>query len=822
MAYLHSPTSDSVHEAISMNLPKHNFRLKALAQVFCGIVFLLCLGMMLTWIFGGAGAKPIVARMMKFNTALSLIFASVSLYYSNLHPGNAKRFFFPQLMASFVILIGGMTFFEYIFGIDLGIDELFIMDTRNDESVLFPGRMAPNAAFCLLVLGLALLLIDGADGFRKLAQRLATLSGMVAFFALIGYLFEAQGLYQISNYIRISPYTAVCVWLLSTGVLFARPQYGMVKILLSQNPSGLFARRMLLAAIILPPILGWLGMMAEYMGYMTSVTSSALVATLTIVLFMSLVWYSADAMSSSETALNESEVQFRTLANSIPQLAWMADKDGWIFWYNQRWFEYTGMTLQEGEGWGWTRAVHEDHVQKVVGSVIESIKIGAPWEHTFPVRSKEGHWNWFLSRALPVRNSKNEITFWFGTNTDVTEKIRIEQELKENKEAAEKANQAKTQFLANMSHEIRTPIGAIMGFTELLKSSKSDSDKLNFMAIIERNSQQLLRLIDDILDLSKVEAGKIALEKINFVFTDFLADIGSVMALRAAEKGISFIMRLDGLVPEKICTDQLRLRQILSNIAGNAIKFTEAGKVELIVKNDNSKLIFTVTDTGPGISPENSQKLFQSFTQADPSMTRKFGGTGLGLVLSKKLSQILGGDLVLKESHLGKGSTFVTTIQYQEVKDAKMVGKESLTILESSEITHAEEKRKLAGLRVLVVEDSADNRMLVTTYLKKTGAHVDIANDGVEGYDQAMKLMPDVILMDIQMPRLDGHATTKQLRQAGFTKPIIALTAHAMREERDKCFESGCTDYLTKPIHREKLIDVLNRYNPSKNNQEHL
>lgn len=802
-----------IQEILTLGFNKNNFQLKILSKIFCFLVFFFCGSMILIWLFAGESLRPVAALSMKFNTALGLLLASIAVSLANSHE---KKSYLLKILALLVLAIGGLTLFEYIAEINLGIDELFVLDHRNQESRLFPGRMAPNAAFCVFLLGLSLLLMDNKDFLKRWSQRFAITGGIVALFALMGYLFEAQGLYQFSKYIRISPYTAICTLLLATSILFTRPQYGIIKILLSEGPSGLFARRMLLAAMILPPLLGWLGMVAKSRGYLTVSSSSALVAACTIVLFITLVWYSADAMSASEAALNESEVQFRTLANSIPQLAWMSNRDGWIFWYNQRWFEYTGTDFETMEGWGWTKTIHPDHVKKVVESFTEAISAGTPWEDTFPLRAHDGNWNWFLSRALPVRNSRNEITFWFGTNTDVTEKIRIEQELKDSKDSAEKANKAKTQFLANMSHEIRTPIGAIMGFTELLKGSKSESDQLNFMTIIERNSQQLLRLIDDILDLSKVEAGKIALEKIDFTLTDFLADLKSVMVLRASEKGITFTMKLDGLIPEKICTDQLRLRQILSNIVGNAIKFTERGRVELLVKNKDSRLIFTVSDTGPGISKENSEKLFQPFTQADPSMTRKFGGTGLGLVLSKKLSQILDGDLYLKESTLGKGSVFVATISYTEVKDTRLVGKENLA-MEAADVSQDAEKGKLAGLRVLVVEDSPDNRTLVTTYLQKSGAQVELANDGVEGYVQALSQMPDVVLMDIQMPRMDGHAATKKLRQSGFARPIIALTAHAMREERDKCFESGCTDYLTKPIRREKLLDVLYRYRPGSN-----
>ena len=384
-------------------------------------------------------------------------------------------------------------------------------------------------------------------------------------------------------------------------------------------------------------------------------------------------------------------------------------------------------------------------------------------------------------------------------------------ELTKSKELAVQASLTKTQFLANMSHEIRTPIGAIIGFSDLLKAQTIPADERErYIEIVNRNSHQLLRLIDDILDLSKVEAGKLSIEKIEFNLPDLLADLNSIMKFRASEKGIEYRVHLNSLIPKTVTSDPGRLRQILSNMSGNAIKFTEFGFVELQVTYARGQLHFTVEDSGLGLSERQTQTLFEPFTQADSSTTRKFGGTGLGLTISKQLAHAMGGDVKLVTSALGKGSVFDITVQVEVDSSAPLVGPESLEI-RTTFSSPAATTETLKGLNVLVVEDSPDNQILITRYLRRAGCTVTTASDGLEGYERAHQGQFDVILMDIQMPIMDGHQATKRLRSEGYRKPVIALTAHAMIEERRKGLESGFTDYLTKPVQPRTLIDLLGK-----------
>jgi signal transduction histidine kinase len=383
-------------------------------------------------------------------------------------------------------------------------------------------------------------------------------------------------------------------------------------------------------------------------------------------------------------------------------------------------------------------------------------------------------------------------------------------DFEEAKIEAERSNQAKSAFLANMSHEIRTPLGAIMGFVGLLKDKGlSDDEILKYHAIIDRNSNHLLRIIDDILDLAKVEAGKVVIEKIEFSLLEFLIEFSSLAAIKAREKGIAFEFRPETLVPELVISDPTRLRQVLSNIVGNAIKFTEKGSVEFRVKYNNERLQFIVTDTGRGIAPEQRTALFQAFSQADSSTTRKFGGTGLGLVLTKKIAQAFGGDFDLMESEIGKGSIFEASIPVTVPAKAKLVSVDKVEVEPTSDNHFDPFQVDLKGLEILLVEDSPDNQYLIQKMLSKTGAKIVTANDGAEGVKLALAHRYDIILMDIQMPVMDGHQAVRTLRSQGYARPIVALTAHAMKEEREHAVLSGFSHFLTKPINRKSLIDLL-------------
>lgn len=421
------------------------------------------------------------------------------------------------------------------------------------------------------------------------------------------------------------------------------------------------------------------------------------------------------------------------------------------------------------------------------------------------IRRGDGTYGVLSVSSAPIYNHEGKIVAGVCAFIDITEKKNSEDELRVAKEAAEAANLAKTRFLANMSHEIRTPLGVISGHLDLLLSGKQNEEERNeALQVMKRNSDLLENLIEDLLDLSRVETGRLQIEKVSFFLPNLISDVLSVVRLRAEEKGLELSFRFMSDVPNEIVSDPTRIKQILINVLGNAVKFTDKGTVSICVDYAKPFLSFEVTDSGRGISAEQASRLFQPFTQVDSSATRRFGGTGLGLALSRRLAQSLGGELLLERSKPDHGTTFSIRLPIEE-------GKNSIPIheLRSEVKTFGSFKQKLnrlTNIKVLLVDDSADNRLLVSKLLKIEGAVVETAEDGADGVLKALDGDFDIVLMDIQMPRMDGHEAVQNLRTAGYSKPIIALTAHAFQEERDRSLSCGFNEHLTKPIPRNELV----------------
>jgi signal transduction histidine kinase/CheY-like chemotaxis protein len=378
-------------------------------------------------------------------------------------------------------------------------------------------------------------------------------------------------------------------------------------------------------------------------------------------------------------------------------------------------------------------------------------------------------------------------------------------DMSQKKSHAEETNQIKSMFLANMSHEIRTPMGAILGFIELLKEPDlNEKERRQYLEIVSKTGEALVTIINDILDLSKVEAGKVEISKEVFSLRQFIRDLELLLRLRSEDKGIGLEFQFSPNVPDQIHTDILRLRQILLNIIGNAIKFTAKGSVTVKIDFIDNFLFFIVKDTGIGISKADSEKLFAPFAQADVSIQKVHRGTGLGLVLAKDLAVLLGGDVMLEQSIPGEGSVFSITIESRLPENQK-----------SAETTAGQKavlQQDLKGRSILVVEDSVDNQVLFSHILQKAGMLVTVAENGRRGADLALQGEFDLVLMDMQMPVLDGYSATQELRAKGFKKPIIALTAHAMKADLNKCLNAGCNDILTKPVNKSQLIATIGRY----------
>ncbi len=619
------------------------------------------------------------------------------------------------------------------------------------------------------------------------------------------------------------------------------------------------------------------------------------------------------------------------LANGLPQLCWLADPEGSIFWYNDRWLQYTGLTAEEMIGWGWKQVHDPAHLDRVVASFSAAVASGIDWEDTFPLRRQDGVWRWFLSRATPSRDTNGDVVRWVGTNTDVTENLKQEAEIFQNerryrslveavsqivwrvtpageligdtapwasftgqteeqfaglgwldaihpddrdatiqtwneavrtqsiyemehrmlradgewrhvsargapvlngageifewvgihtdvtarklveielqraKEAAEAANLAKSQFIANMSHELRTPLSAVIGYSEMLEEEVQDagmSHMLGDLHKINEAARHLLSMISDVLDLSKIEANRMTVYAENFPIDSLLKSVSDTVASLIAKKGNTLVIDAPQLFGA-LHTDQVKLRQCLFNLLGNAAKFTNQGTITLRVrqfKRDHADWIeFAVSDSGIGMNQEQLSQLFERFVQADASTTRRYGGTGLGLSITRAFTELMGGEVDVA-SEEGRGSTFTIRIPVE-------LPEQAAEPIETVEATPRDDT-------VLIIDDDAGTRDLISRYLQREGFVTRQASDGRTGLAMAKALRPRVVLLDVMMPQMDGWSVLTAIRSDPdlATTPVIMVS---FVHEEGLAASLGANDYLTKPIEWDELRNVLARYRQS-------
>ncbi|MCP4695742.1 MAG: PAS domain S-box protein [Gammaproteobacteria bacterium] len=528
----------------------------------------------------------------------------------------------------------------------------------------------------------------------------------------------------------------------------------------------------------------------------------------------------------AEQALRESEKFQRTLLDSSPDFTFILDANGTIQKVNR---VHPGHSEKEVVGQKALKFIPSKYQDAFERAFQQTVGTKQLQTVETMVDLPDGL-HYFLNRLNPLHLAGRESSVVLIA-TDITERKQAENEVKEAKEAAEAANQAKSEFLANMSHEIRTPMNAVIGFTRLALQTGLTDKQRDYLNKTKTSAYSLLNLLNDILDFSKIEAGKLKFESVKFQLDDIINNLSEVLNQAATDKGLEFTALIAPDVPRALEGDPLRLRQVLTNLINNAIKFTEKGGVAVNVTQTDElneadfsqvKLRFSVQDTGIGLSLEQIQKLFRSFSQADGSTTRKFGGTGLGLAISKQLAELMGGAIGV-ESEAGKGSTFWFTAAFTRQADSRAASEpRDMKMPATNEDEHSHEiLRKIQGACVLLVEDNPINQQLATEILKQAGIRVIVAGNGKEALEKLAEPVElakngafDAVLMDIQMPVMDGYEAARLIRDnPRYEKlPVIAMTANALKGDEEKCRAAGMDDYITKPIDTDQLFAVLGQW----------
>ena len=501
-------------------------------------------------------------------------------------------------------------------------------------------------------------------------------------------------------------------------------------------------------------------------------------------------------------------------------------------WYSDRFWKLVGYPSQgpfpSNTLQSFVDHLHPEDVESTGNAIQKSQRDGTHYEHQYRLRLLDGSYHWFVGRGDVQRNEQGNVVRLSGTIRDIHEIKLAEIALLQANEAAKAANAAKSEFLANMSHEIRTPMTAILGFADLLAIEERDSSnsghKLDYIDTIQRNGEHLLQLINDILDISKIEAEKVSLERLVLPLSELIQDIVTTLKVKAKSKGIELNLDIAPEVPNLIESDPVRLRQVLVNLISNAIKFTERGSVRIRVRVDQEQgdLLIAIVDTGIGLTAEQIGKMFGAFEQADASTTRKYGGTGLGLRISKRLAELLGGDISI-ESDFGSGSTFTLELKKASYEVTNPSGLPVRAASKLERNTAPSSTMSLAGLQILLAEDGPDNQRLICHILRKAGATVDLAENGKVAIGMLTQggtldgelLFPQpfhLILSDIHMPEVDGYSLAKILLAKGSRLPMIALTAHAMSDELQKCLNAGFSAYASKPIDKDSLIAICHTW----------
>lgn len=621
-----------------------------ITRTICIVVFALTAALLLYWFTDPNKLPPFL--LIKANTAFSLFLSSISLWYLRKGPDRTGYIF-----SAVVTLIGALTLLQYILEIDFGIDQILVSDVINQESRMYPGRMSPIAAFCLTLVGSALLLIDYKTSRRR--QHLSSFFLMpvlfLSFLAIVGYAYGITSFYTVGPFIRIALPTTVLLGAICVGMICARPTLGPFSVFFSDGIGGMMARRFLPPIVFLPAVLGWFRLEGQRLGYIDVYMGVAILVVTFTVLFCFFIGFQGANLNSLDI---EREEKFRQLADSMPQIVWMANSNGRMDYANERWYEFTGFDRNIDINESREHIFHPDDLNRFRSAWLTAVTTGQPYQAEYRFKNKMGGYRWFLSRALPVKNEKGRVIRWFGTSTDIDIQKQNEIDLAE-------AIFSRDEFISIASHELKTPITSLKLQIQMLQRS-IDIEKNRLppveklaksLEITSRQSRRLEGLVEELLDVTRARAGKLKFQFEDFDLSELVSEILERLRHQIQEAKIELRLVLTPGITGH--WDRSRLDQVIVNLIINSIKYAPGKPVTIRTGNQKGAAYFSIKDEGPGIPKEKQHLIFQRFERVTDSDS--VAGLGLGLFLVKQIVDGHRGEIKV-ESEIGRGTLFTVSL----------------------------------------------------------------------------------------------------------------------------------------------------------------
>jgi len=745
---------------------------------------------------------------MKANTALAFVLSGSALWTLASAGAGTWAGRVARACAGAAALIGLLTLGEYVLGWNLGIDQLIFREPAGAIGTVAPGRMAPATALNFVLAGSSLLLVGALSRrVRATARGLAIAAWFVALLAFLGYLYGAEYLYRIEGFTQMAVHTAVGFLVLYTGILLARRGEGLAEILFAPNAGGVIARRLIPVALLVPPLVAWVRLHGERAGWYGTEMGIAVATLANVAILLWVVLWTARSIQRTDLARQRADHERLLFFELSLDMLCIANFDGYFLHLNPAWEKTLGWSEEELKAKPFIEFVHPDDREETIAEAARLMPGAETVSFENRYRCKDGSYKWLLwsSVGLPEQH------LYVAVARDMTERRTAEEAVLEAKEAAEqakegaeRANRAKSEFLSRMSHELRTPLNSILGFAQLLEMEEITLEQRDEVTYIRRGGEHLLELINEVLDIARIEAGRLplSLEPVNV--REILAVTADLIAPLAAERRISVEVRAPEL-DRYVFADRQRLKQVLLNLVSNALKYNweEEGCVTIACREAEPRMHISVTDTGPGIAPENLERIFVPFERAGADATT-VEGTGLGLALSRRLMQAMGGDIRI-ESERNKGSTFTIDLPLTEPPAlARDQIESSMGAPGPNGGPHT----------VLYIEDNPANLKLVERIvLHRPGVRLLSAMQGRMGLDLARQHRPDLILLDLNLPDIPGDRVLAGLREDEATRdiPVAVVTADATPGQRRRLLEAGAFTYVTKPLRVKQLLQIFDQ-----------